>query len=493
MAPSSPFQFQFTASTPKKEATSTEENEAGAKNESPPSLFGQSPLAKLEVPRSKLIQEFEAACEDLGINFTELLRTYFPKLKSQASELMSKYKGKELELFHSLAKKNNISNPINSAIAKVAGTIDFRKLLTDFVTTFDAKELPEVDRRVKKYSGQECRFFLSLAVKYSTSNPYTDELKAIAMRRNAANSTGDVSFGGSTTTVTPISKGAEKTGSFSFGGATSTSAAPISNVPAECPAEMQVGENQHFTNALSSTKVSTIVEVGRASDAGSKKSERVVERVVLGPKVLHPQSVPKAAPLKVSPLVVATAPVPVTGIVEGVNLLLNSDGSSLAGWQLHVYAHLKSEPANVSASGLESQLILVRSVTLKTMKLKSSNGRCTFVPLSEPISVERGHFLGVCNSNSSSALRVAASTKVASTNEEQEGDRLPAGKGGVLDFNYGGSTSFPAGEGGTVVVTPLVGCQLALNFVFRPICEGKGAEGTSTSTDYGLASNFETG
>ena len=280
---------------------------------------------------------------------------------------------------------------------------------------------------------------------------------------------------------------------FSFGGATSTAAAPISNVPAECPAEMQVGENQHFTNALSSTKVSTIVEVGRASDAGSKKSERVVERVVLGPKVLHPQSVPKAAPLKASPLVVAMAPVPVTGIVEGVNLLLNSDSSSLASWQLHVYAHLKSEPANVSASGLESQLILVRSVTLKTMKLKSSNGRCTFVPLSEPISVERGHFLGVCNSNSSSALRVAASTKVASTNEEQEGDRLPAGKGGVLDFKYGGSTSFPAGEGGTVVVTPLVGCQLALNFVFRPICEGKGAEGTSTSTDYGLASNFETG
>ena len=89
MAPSSPFQFQFTASTPKKEATSTEENEAGAKNESPPSLFGQSPLAKLEVPRSKLIQEFEAACEDLGIDYTELFKNLFSKagISSQRNDV----------------------------------------------------------------------------------------------------------------------------------------------------------------------------------------------------------------------------------------------------------------------------------------------------------------------------------------------------------------------------------------------------------------------
>ena len=68
---------------------------------------------------------------------------------------------------------------------------------------------------------------------------------------------------------------------------------------------------------------------------------------------------------------------PVSGTVEGVNLLLNSDSASnCAGWLLHVYSSSKSHADNAEDP---EEFTLVQSVVLKDTNLTPSKGRCTFV------------------------------------------------------------------------------------------------------------------
>ena len=118
-------------------------------------------------------------------------------------------------------------------------------------------------------------------------------------------------------------------------------------------------------------------EKGLCLEGLNKGPDLSREMVVLGPKSVY-RSTFYAFPY---PLVILAAPMPASGIVEGVHVFLHS-GNTFDGFKLQVFA---SETGSCA-----ERLCLVREVHLMDMKVKNL---FTFVPVGMPYSWNRDSFL----------------------------------------------------------------------------------------------------
>ena len=124
--------------------------------------------------------------QDFKSILTAFYEKHNPSRIEEVDKTLQKYKGREGEMFTKLAKKYNVSSPLEQSKANISlittpassttahspkNSSDYRIVLTKFYETYNPSRLGEVDKTLQKYKGREAEMFEKLAKKYNVNNP----------------------------------------------------------------------------------------------------------------------------------------------------------------------------------------------------------------------------------------------------------------------------------------------------------------------------------
>jgi len=167
----------------------------GAQSIEPVPMFGDS-LSSAPIPDYR----------SLLINF---YNKHNPAKVTEVDSNLTKYKGKEADMFDKLSRKYRVANPLlltteaktdvpsflssTSTITNVSpfrnafsspatttNSPDYRSLLVDFYNKYNPSKVAEVDSNLAKYKGKETEMFMRLSSKYKVPNPLQAIIPSVA-------------------------------------------------------------------------------------------------------------------------------------------------------------------------------------------------------------------------------------------------------------------------------------------------------------------------